>query len=95
MSEKTSLDFNIAQVYEALSATRYACSSLARLTNGTTNFVFRGQLARPVVEGNEDGNTVTATTVIVKHRAAHAALNNNLPIDASRAVCTLLPASSL
>jgi hypothetical protein len=91
MSEKISLNFSIAQVYEALLVTRYACSSLARLTNGTTNFVFRGQLARPIVKDNERGNPAIVTTVIVKHTAAHAALNSDFPIDASRAVCTLLP----
>ncbi|KAI1423425.1 kinase-like domain-containing protein [Xylaria sp. FL1777] len=73
----------VNEVYQALSETAYACSSLTHLTNGTTNFVFRGKLVRPIHEQGGEG-TVTATTVIIKHSLEHAALNKNLPIDASR-----------
>ncbi|KAI0904502.1 hypothetical protein F4823DRAFT_614746 [Ustulina deusta] len=81
----------VNKVLQALSDTPYACSSLMHLTNGTTNFVFRGQLARPI-RGEENGSAVNATTVIVKHSLEHAALNKNLPIDTSR---TLYEASML
>ncbi|RWA07377.1 hypothetical protein EKO27_g7716 [Xylaria grammica] len=75
----------VNKVSRALSETPYACSSLVHLTNGTTNFVFRGELIQPIhKQGSE--NIVPATTVIVKHSLEHAALNKNLPIDASRAL---------
>ncbi|KAI1751509.1 kinase-like domain-containing protein [Xylaria castorea] len=76
-------DALLSKVCQVLSGTPYACSSLVQLTNGTTNFVFRGELAKPffdVVTGK------TASTVIVKHSLEHAALNKNLPIDVSRAL---------
>ncbi|KAI0544362.1 kinase-like domain-containing protein [Xylaria curta] len=78
--EKDALLFKVRQ---ALSETPYACSSLVQLTNGTTNFVFRGQLAKPIFD-ETTGNA--ASTMIVKHSLEHAALNKNLPIDASRAL---------
>ncbi|KAI0182410.1 kinase-like domain-containing protein [Xylaria flabelliformis] len=78
--EKDALLFKVRQV---LSETPYACSSLVQLTNGTTNFVFRGELAKPIFD-EATGNTTS--TVIVKHSLEYAALNKNLPIDASRAL---------
>ncbi|KAI0432001.1 kinase-like domain-containing protein [Xylaria sp. FL1042] len=75
----------VNKVYQALSETRYDCSSLTHLTNGTTNFVFRGKLIHPICEEGSE-SAVTATTVIVKHSLEHAALNKNLPIDTSRAL---------
>ncbi|KAI0460556.1 kinase-like domain-containing protein [Xylaria acuta] len=76
-------DALLTKVSRVLSETRYACSSLMQLTNGTTNFVFRGELAQPIFD-EATGNT--ASTVIVKHSLEHAALNKDLPIDASRAL---------
>ncbi|KAI0857195.1 kinase-like domain-containing protein [Xylaria cubensis] len=78
--EKDTLLFKVRQV---LSETPYACSSLVQLTNGTTNFVFRGELAKPIFD---EATENTTSTVIVKHSLEHAALNKNLPIDASRAL---------
>ncbi|KAI1743897.1 kinase-like domain-containing protein [Xylaria scruposa] len=78
--EKDALLFKVRRV---LSETPYACSSLVQLTNGTTNFVFRGELAKPIFD-EATGNI--ASTVIVKHSLEHAALNKNLPIDVSRAL---------
>ncbi|KAI0509604.1 kinase-like domain-containing protein [Xylaria bambusicola] len=96
LSEEEKSDL-INRVLHALSETPYACSSLTQLTNGTTNFVFRGQLVHPIRhirgEGNEDDTT--ASTVIVKHSLEHAALNKNLPIDGSRTLYEVSMLSSL
>ncbi|TGJ78533.1 hypothetical protein E0Z10_g10233 [Xylaria hypoxylon] len=75
-------DALVNKVFRALSETSYACSSLKHLTNGTTNFVFRGELIQPIREERSEN---IVTTVIVKHSLEHAALNKNLPIDTSRA----------
>ncbi|KAI0975548.1 kinase-like domain-containing protein [Xylaria arbuscula] len=82
LSQKEKYDL-VHNVLQALSETPYACSSLTHLTNGTTNFVFRGKLVRPI-RGEESESSVIASTVIVKHSLPHAALNKDLPIDASR-----------
>jgi hypothetical protein len=82
-----------AQILEQLSKTHYACSSLTRLTNGTTNFVFRGTLTQPLPDHVRYGlegemATTTVKTVVVKHSTGFAALNKDLPIDVSRSVIT-------
>lgn len=63
-----------------LASTPFACSSLVELTNGTTNFVFRGQLER------QQGEDTQLQTVIVKHTTGYAAANKDFAIDASRSV---------
>ncbi|KAI0444707.1 kinase-like domain-containing protein [Xylaria telfairii] len=75
-------DTLLSKVSHALSDTPYACSSLVQLTNGTTNFVFRGELVHHI---SDEVTGKTASTVIVKHSLEHAALNKDLLIDASRA----------
>ncbi|KAK5636879.1 hypothetical protein RRF57_012591 [Xylaria bambusicola] len=93
LSEEEKSDL-INRVLHALSETPYACSSITQLTNGTTNFVFRGQLVHPICgEGNE--GDATATTVIVKHSLEHAALNKDLPIDGSRTLYEVSMLTSL
>jgi hypothetical protein len=87
--EQSETDEITAQILQQLSKTPYACSSLTRLTNGTTNFVFRGTLTRPLPlcprDGLEEG-TSTAKTVIVKHSTDFAAVNKDLAINISRCV---------
>ncbi|PYI19820.1 hypothetical protein BO86DRAFT_179425 [Aspergillus japonicus CBS 114.51] len=56
--------------------TRYACSSLTRLSGGTVNFVFRGLLSRPLEDGTK--------SVIIKHSEGYAAANRNLELTAER-----------
>jgi hypothetical protein len=73
-----------ARVLQALSKTAFNCASLQHLTSGTTNFVYRGGLKRPLPA--EFGDQPAATSVIVKHTKEHAALNKSLKIDLSRAV---------
>lgn len=83
-------DALVSRVTQELSGTPYACSSLTQLTNGTTNFVFRGELVKPIPADNGEsgsGSGSTATTVIIKHSTEFAAANKDFLIDASRAVC--------
>lgn len=88
--EQAEKDTIIDQILLQLSVTTYACSSLTQLTNGTTNFVFRGTLANPVHPSlevvGEGTETKTIQSVIVKYSASFAALNKDLPIDVSRCV---------
>ena len=64
-----------------LSNTPFACySPLVHLSSGTTNFVLRGDLVKPLDDGR-------AKTVIVKHFTNFAAVNKAFPIDISRCVC--------
>ncbi|KAH8807339.1 kinase-like domain-containing protein [Xylogone sp. PMI_703] len=81
--EKAEMDALIARILQRFSGTPYACSSLIQLTNGTTNFVFRGTLTHPIEGG---AAPTAATTVIVKHSTSFAALNKDLPIDIYRCV---------
>ncbi|KAH8651369.1 kinase-like domain-containing protein [Xylariales sp. PMI_506] len=71
----------VADILQMLRSTRYACSTLTRLTNGTTNFVFRGRLVVPLVL---PANGTTVNTVIVKHSKEFVALNKDFVLDDSR-----------
>ncbi|CAK7223717.1 hypothetical protein SEUCBS140593_005329 [Sporothrix eucalyptigena] len=60
-----------------LASTSFACMEpLEALTNGTTNFVFRGRLTKPQPDG--------ARSVIIKHSRGYAAVNKDLPLDSTR-----------
>ncbi|KAF9885551.1 hypothetical protein FE257_012757 [Aspergillus nanangensis] len=48
-----------ADIIEALSRTRYACSTIKRLSGGYVNFTYRGTILCPLSDGS--------TSVIVKH----------------------------
>ncbi|KAM7195407.1 hypothetical protein V8F33_006748 [Rhypophila sp. PSN 637] len=50
-----------------LSKTRYACSSVTRLTGGTANYVYRGTLMKPLSWPDADNGGPAKTTVIIKH----------------------------
>ncbi|KAI1644676.1 kinase-like domain-containing protein [Daldinia loculata] len=76
-------DALVSKVLGELSGTPYACSSLTHLTNGTTNFVFRGKLTHPIRA--DGGDQSTTTTVIIKHSTEFAAVNKDFPLDPSRA----------
>ncbi len=73
------------RVLHELSKTPYACTSLTRLTNGTTNFVFRGVLAQPL-DVQDGTSVVTIKSVIIKHTTDFVAANKNFPLDVSRCV---------
>lgn len=76
-----------AQLLQDLSQTPYACSSLAQLSGGTANFVFRGILAQPI--SSQDG-TGASKTVIIKHSMEFVSGNRNFLLDVSRSVIHLL-----
>ncbi|KAH6681391.1 kinase-like domain-containing protein [Halenospora varia] len=91
--EQSEKDELLAHILRELSKTPYACDSLIQLTNGTTNFVFRGTLTQPLhlhLPNGLEEETATAieatNTVIVKHSTEFAAVNKALPIDVSRCV---------
>ncbi|KAI1777165.1 hypothetical protein F4818DRAFT_439526 [Hypoxylon cercidicola] len=86
---QSGLDELTARIMKQLSETNYACSFLTRLTNGTTNFVFRGILSQPLPppfssQDHSQGHPVE--TVIIKHTASFVALNKDLPINISLCV---------
>jgi hypothetical protein len=54
-----------SEVLEWLKATRYASTSLERLTGGNANFVYRARLSEPLEDGTAD--------VVVKHGEAYIA----------------------
>lgn len=63
-------------ILSELSTTPYACSSVERLSGGTTNFVFRGTLCRPLPDG--------AATVVIKHTEDYLASNRDFILSAER-----------
>ncbi|KAJ9133285.1 Kinase-like domain-containing protein [Pleurostoma richardsiae] len=69
------------QVSRHLSQTRYACSSLTRVSGGSVNFVFRGVLVHPLLGAM---GAIAARTIIVKHSAASLASNRDFLLDVSR-----------
>ncbi|KAI1396923.1 kinase-like domain-containing protein [Hypoxylon fuscum] len=80
---QSELDLLLIKISDQLLGTPYSCSSLTRLVNGTTNFVFRGTLIQPLAPGHPSQDD-PVQTVIVKHTTGFAALNKDLPIDISR-----------
>lgn len=64
------------QIAQQLSQTRFACSSLTRLSGGTANFVYRGTPATP-------------DSIIIKHTKDYVASNQDFKLDAKRCVSSL------
>lgn len=83
VSEEASV---VALVQQELTNTPYACSSLARMSAGTTNYVFRGTLFEPLTAHNG----LRCKTIIIKHAKDHVPENESFPLDLSRCVsfCT-------
>jgi len=77
-----------AWILQTLSHTPYACLSLTRLSNGTTNFVFRGILTQPLPSRVAE-RAAAALTIIVKHSTDFVAVNKDFPLDVSR--CVIMP----
>ena len=77
-----------ARILHELAETPYACSSLAELTSGTTNFVFRGVLVQPLQDSSP---SLSSKSVIIKHSTGYAAVNKDFPLDISRCVSLLRP----
>lgn len=70
-----------SEVQDQLSGTPYACTSLAIVNGGTANFLFRGNLARPLPDGEK--------TVVLKHSRAYVSANRDFALDISRCVCVV------
>lgn len=87
---KSMKDEIVSELLRFLSTTPYACSSLILLVAGTTNFVFRGTLLHHLQHGNNNATSapIRKDTVIIKHFAAFAAGNKDMPLDVSRCVIT-------
>ena len=66
------------EIMEEMSQTPYACSSLTLLSGGTANFLFRGVLTQPLLNGT--------STIVVKHSKDFVSANRNFQLDISRCV---------
>ncbi|KAJ9152115.1 Phosphotransferase enzyme family protein [Pleurostoma richardsiae] len=84
-----------SHVLGELKETEYACSSLQPLTGGTANFIFKGSLAKPLLDGTRE--------VLIKHGEDFVALSPDFKLptlrcrfeeDCLRALQTLPPAVS-
>ena len=69
-------------VAQALEATPYSCKTLQRLSGGSVNFVFRGELQQPVRK--EDGTL--AKSVVIKFSKGYLPGNTSFLLDISRCV---------
>lgn len=78
-SEESSV---VALVKQELTNTPYACSDLTRMSEGTTNFVFRGTLVQPLIPYDR----LHCKTIIIKHAKDHVPENENFSLDLSRCV---------
>ena len=75
-----------SDIQKTLLATRFACSSLMRITGGSTSYTFRGLLQMPLAVFDRK----PTTTVIVKKATDHAAINTYFALDSSRSVSLVL-----
>ena len=64
-----------------LDTTPFACSSLIPLSGGTVNYIYCGQLIRPLADGTQK--------VLVKHGEDFAALQPSFKLPTSRCVRNL------
>ncbi|KAI0104218.1 kinase-like domain-containing protein [Nemania sp. FL0031] len=69
----------VQQVLDQLASSSYACSALAKLGGGTANFLYRGTLKEPLLDGGDN-----TSTVIVKVSTGFVATNKDFPLDVSR-----------
>lgn len=67
-----------SQIISELASTEYACSSLARLSGGTVNFLFKGTLQKPLEDGTAE--------VVVKHGEGFSASWADLKLSQRRCV---------
>ncbi|KAL4960165.1 uncharacterized protein BDV14DRAFT_183230 [Aspergillus stella-maris] len=65
-----------SSIEKDLSDTPYACSNLTRLSGGTANFVYRGLLSKPLLDGT--------STVIIKHAEEYLASDEGFRLTAER-----------
>ncbi|KAI1496178.1 kinase-like domain-containing protein [Biscogniauxia marginata] len=67
----------VQQVLHQLAGSPYACSALVKLSGGTANFLYRGDLTQPLPSSAAD-------TVIVKVSTDYVAINRDFPLDVTR-----------
>ncbi|KAI1156989.1 kinase-like domain-containing protein [Nemania diffusa] len=71
------------QVVDQLSQTPYACSVVTKLSGGTANFVYRGNLLQPLPG---DTGSVAADTIVIKLSTEFSAVNRDFPLDITRCI---------
>ncbi|KAL1854448.1 hypothetical protein VTK73DRAFT_8745 [Phialemonium thermophilum] len=82
------LDELRARVLQFLADTPYACSSIAPISGGSVNFVFRGLLCEPQTlprSTTQDASPeAAARTVVIKHGAGFLFANRDFQLDVTR-----------
>ncbi|KAI1133268.1 kinase-like domain-containing protein [Nemania abortiva] len=68
---------------DQLSRTAYACSAVTKLSGGTANFVYRGDLLQPLPS---DTSPAPVNTVIIKISTAFSAINRDFPLGITRCI---------
>jgi hypothetical protein len=71
------------QVRKALEGGPYACTSLVKLSGGTANFVYRGNLVVPLDDGTK--------TIVIKHTEGYVAQHPAFKLTPERCVCNNNP----
>ncbi|KAJ4391434.1 hypothetical protein N0V93_005051 [Gnomoniopsis smithogilvyi] len=74
-----STDEIATRITKELASTTFGCSVLTPLSGGTANFIFKGQLLKPLDDGT--------TEVVVKHGEGYSASSSSLKLSTDR--CTL------
>lgn len=69
-----------ANIKEELNGTPYACDLIQSLTGGTANFIYRGQLSKPLEDGTRE--------VVIKHGEGFIASLPSFQLTTSRCVRT-------
>jgi hypothetical protein len=64
-----------------LSQTPYACAAVIKLSGGTANFVYRGNLIQPL---RKDTDLAATNTVVIKHSTGFTAINREFTLDITR-----------
>lgn len=67
-----------SRVMDALACTQYACSTLAPLSGGSANFLYKAKLQKPLEDGTTD--------VVVKHGEGFSASYSGLQLSKRRCV---------
>ncbi|KAB8297164.1 hypothetical protein EYC80_002545 [Monilinia laxa] len=77
MSESQALAYISQFVEESLRTTPYACTNLMPLPGGSSNFLYRGTLIKPLADGT--------TSIIVKHTEQYLFSNKDFKLTPTRA----------
>jgi hypothetical protein len=66
------------QVRRELAGSEWECEALKPLSGGNANFVFRGQLAKPLADGT--------SAILIKHGEGYVSSNPSFKLTTSRCV---------